>query len=534
MKVYEAIADALVSLGYRRAYTIPGTHIYHLNHALGDRIHQTVFRHEMGATFAADAYGRVTGTPGLAIVTAGPGILNGLSGLGQAYAEASPLLYITGEVARGERYGFHGVDDPLAVTYSSIPVAKRVYLVEDPGSIWSVMGEAHYTALTGRRGPVHVSIPYDVLQSEVGEGRLEQRETDGIARCVDVINEGLRDGVRGVLVIGMELYPELADRLLDLFETWPYIATVGQIGMARLRRDRYAGHIEKKFQIHPVAKEILREAEYILAVGIPPDSPEAEHISMLSKDARIDFLRPSEAGCSVERIGKGYHVEAPLSEAIDLLSPGESGLDHDVEKMMRERLEWARETVYSEKGPRIHQGVAAHMISQLEIDGYTVTCDTGGNEQWIREFIPPTRDVRYLYSGGFGSIGYSLPASIGAYDAEREVLAVTGDGSLMMSLGELKTIVEHGYRVKIAVFNDSTYGILEMLSRSDIGEEIEGGIGSVDFAKVAEALGMESMAVETYEDLEEGLEELMDSTGPFLLDIRCSPEEVPTLLRKSD
>ncbi len=534
MKVYEAVADALVSLGYRRAYTIPGTHIYHLNHALGDKVQQTVFRHEMGATFAADAYGRLTGTPGLAIVTAGPGILNGLSGLGQAYAEASPLLYITGEVARGERYGFHGVDDPLAVTYSSIPVAKRVYLVEDPGSIWSVMGEAHYTALSGRRGPVHVSIPYDVLQSEAGEGRLEQRETDGVARCVDVINEGLGDGVRGVLIIGMELYPELAVQLLDLFVDWPYIATVGQIGMGGLRRDRYAGHIEKKFQVHPVAERVLREAEYILAIGIPPDSPEAEQISILNGDARIDYLRPGESGCIVEKIGGGYHVLAPLREAVDLLSPGRNGLDLDIRGLMEKRLEWARETVYSEKSSRIHQGVAAHMISQLEIDGYTVTCDTGGNEQWIREFIPPIRDVRYLYSGSFGSIGYSLPASIGAYDARPEVLAVTGDGSLMMSLGELKTVVEHSYNVKIAVFNDSTYGILEMLSRSDIGEEIEGGIGSVDFAKVAEALGMEAMAVETYEDLEEGLEELIESRGPFLLDIRCSPEEVPILLRKND
>lgn len=533
MKVYEAIAEALVGLGYRRAYTIPGTHIYHLNHALGDRISQTVFRHEMGATFAADAYGRMTGEPGLAIVTAGPGILNGLSGLGQAYAEASPLLYITGEVRRGERYGFHGVDDPLAVTYSSIPVSKRVYLLENPSSVWEVVGEAHYTSVTGRRGPVHISIPYDVLLSEAGEGGLQHRESSGVARCIDLVNEGVGDGVKGVLVIGMELYPELAGRLLDLFSGWPYISTVGQIGMGGLRRDRYAGHIEKKFQVHPVARRLLEEAEYILAVGIPPDSPEAEHISMLSGDARIDYLRPSQSICSVEKVGRGYHVEAPLEEALSLLSPGRNGIDLDIQGMMEERLRWAVETVYKEKGPRIHQGVAAHMISELGIDGYVVTCDTGGNEQWIREFIPPKRDVRYLYSGGFGSIGYSLPASIGAYDAVDKVLAVTGDGSLMMSLGELKTVIEHGYRVKIVVFNDSTYGILEMLSRSDIGEEIRGDIGSVDFAGIAEAIGMESMRVESYGELEDGLRQLIRSGGPFLLDIRCSPEEVPTLLRSS-
>ncbi len=533
MKVYEAVAKSLEELGFKYAYTIPGTHIYHLNHSLG--IIQRVFRHEMGVTFAADAYGRIAGKPGLAIVTAGPGILNGLSGLGQAYAEASPLLYITGETRRDEWYGFHGVDKPLAITYSSSPVSKAVYILgrENPSA---TVRNGYYEALRGRRGPVHISIPYDVLLSdavETGEGEEASEEVD-TSFIQKILVDRFSSG-KNLLLIGPEAYSEVAGAILETLDDWIYIASIAQVGMGGHYIERYAGHIEKTFQIHPTAEKAVEEAEKILAIGLPENSPETALIRKVNPHIEIDVVRPSTVAY-IMRHGAGYTYYLPLESLPKIIGELETSLSLDVEELNRRRVSKAYEAIKNEMDGPIHQGYIAYTLSQLDIDGYIITCDTGGNEQWIREFIPVSRRVRYLYSGGFGSIGYSLPASIGAYDAGeayRGVLAIAGDGSLMMSLGELKTLVENKMPVKVIVFNDSRYGILEMLSRSDIGERIDGSIGYVDFSRIAEAMGMEAIKITEAEEVENGLRDALRSSGPILVDIVSSGEEVPTLLRNN-
>jgi len=532
MKVYEVVADTLSEAGFKYAYTIPGTHIYHLNHSLN--LVQRDFRHEMGVSFAADAYARVNGEPGLAIVTAGPGMLNGLSGLGQAYAEASPMLYISGETSRDEFHAFHGVDKPLAISSSSDPVVKNRYIL-DTSSPDRRVRDAVREALEGRRGPIHISIPYDVLTSDVsstdGAGEIEGYVYGDLLERH--ITERFSRG-RNLLLIGPELYVEYAEEILDILGDWIYISTAAQIGLGGVRHDRYAGHIEKSFQIHPTAAYVVSNSDKILALGLPENSPEIELLHKHNPSLEIDVYRPSMRE-EIYRYRYGYVYRAPIEELLNALSQIDTDLDVDVVSKHVERLTLVEDIISRERGRLIHQGDIAATLSRLDIDNYIVTCDTGGNEQWIREFLPYRRNVRYLYSGGFGSIGYSLPAGIGAYDAGksyRGVLTVAGDGSLLMSLGELNTVAKHNIPIKIIVFNDSRYGILEMLSQDDIGEKIDGGLGHVDFSKIAGAVGLDAIQVDRGEELEGALRDLLRSRGPILLDIVSSGEEVPTLLRR--
>jgi len=287
-----------------------------------------------------------------------------------------------------------------------------------------------------------------------------------------------------------------------------------------------------------------------LMMGIDYRSPEVDLLRRINPSIEVDSIQyswiyrvddiwgiPSE-DWSIKKHRHGYAFRGDILKFLEVLSTIDTrNVEVDAHSLRSRRYVEAYETISKEESKYVHQGRLAYLISKIDIDGYVVTCDTGGNEQWIREFLAPHREVRYLYSGGFGAIGYSLPASIGAYMAVLEtgykgVLSIVGDGSLMMSIQELKTIVEYNMDIKIIVFNDSTYGILEMLSIRDIGSRIDGRIGSVNFSKIAEGVGMDTIRVDREEDIEDILENLLKSRGPILVDVLSSPDEVPTLLRR--
>ncbi len=555
MKVYEVLADAIEEVGFNHTYTIPGTHIYHLNHSLTQRkIKNIVFRHEMGTTIAADAYGRLTGKPGLAIDTAGPGILNGLTGLGQAFAEASPLIYITGETRMDEYFGFHGVDLPLSTAKSSIPISKATYIPRTTDNISQTFRRIYNLSISGRRGPVHLALPYDILQGnvdiDVEPVDTEYPSYEEIPIEISSLIETRYKNKRVIYILGPEIYPEDRGELETFLEDRPFLTTTSMTGYIPQDLDGYLGFIEKDFQVYPPAKDIIKQVDIALLIGLDHRSPEVNQLKRINPSIQVDTIQRSwiyrvddiwgdiHEDWTVKKHINGYAFRGDILKFIRLLSTIDTqDIDVDGPKLREARLKLVLETISKEDSRYVHQGRLAHTISLTDIDGYIITCDTGGNEQWIREFIAPHKRVRYLYSGGFGAIGYSLPASIGAYMGMKEVgyegvLSIVGDGSLMMSIQELKTMVEYNINVKIIVFNDSTYGILEMLSVRDIGSRIDGRIGVVNFSKIAEGMGMESLRIDREEDIETAIQDMLKSRGPFLIDVVSSPEEIPTLLRR--
>ena len=555
MKVYDVLADKIEELGFNHVYTIPGTHIYHLNHSLTQKkIKNIVFRHEMGTTIAADAYGRLTGKPGLAIDTAGPGILNGLTGLGQAFAEASPLIYITGETRVEEYFGFHGVDLPLITAESSKPVSKATHILKTTKNVLSTFERIYTLSLTGRRGPVHIAIPYNILQSDADiDGETGDMESFSYGETPNEIQSLIEKRYRGkkvIYIIGPEVYPEDKTRLENFLRGKPFLTTTSMTGYLSQSLDGYLGFIEKNFQVYPPAKEVIKQADIAVLIGLDYRSPELNLLKRINPSIQIDTIQRSwiyrlddiwralHEEWTVKKHRDGYAFRGDIPNFLEYLSTIETHeIKVDCSRLRKLRLKHALEIISKEDSRYIHQGRLAYTISSMDIDGYVITCDTGGNEQWIREFIAPHKEVRYLYSGGFGAIGYSLPASIGAYTGLKEagyrgVISIVGDGSLMMSIQELKTIVEYNMDVKIIVFNDSTYGILEMLSIRDIGSRLDGRIGAVNFSMIAEGVGMESIRIDREDDIEPAIKDMLKSRGPMLIDMVSSPEEIPTLLRR--
>ena len=178
-------------------------------------------------------------------------------------------------------------------------------------------------------------------------------------------------------------------------------------------------------------------------------------------------------------------------------------------------------------------GYALYIIRDYLKPGSVVTTDVGGNESWARDIIGINVDVRYLYASGFGSLGYSFPAALGAKIANpgKDVVSIAGDGSLLMSLMELGTMAFYNIPVKLFVFNDSSYGILGYLSRRELDREIETYIGAVDFSKIAEGIGVDGVRVEEPGELDSVVKDALSSSKPIVVDIVTSKIDVPPLWR---
>ncbi len=559
MFIGEVIARSLKDLNVDVVFGIPGTHIYHIFAALEEYtdIKTIVTRHEMNSVFMADVYGRLKGIPGVAIVTAGPGLTNALTGIGQAYSESSPVLVISGDVPRGMFYDFHGVDMPNVLHQMAIHMSKSSYLVRDSDEVEWVVKNGYHLANSGRKGPVHISIPRDVFNEKVLYKNIEvQAKPDvDIEKAVKISSDMLKGKV--ICILGPEAgYPEYKENIIRFCEghQLPFISGTSVIGFLPQDHELFAGFFEKRFVIHPLSEKLVAEADTIVFIGIRPESVDASAIiSRASNASNTLFILPSVNSkgmigfeedfidIQIFRIGnkKCIGFYGPINRFLELLSEygGEStSFNIDFKNEIESRYNAiVEELKHDADASPMNQGVAINIISNYIPKDTNLVVDVGANEVWARDLIAPVRRVRYLYAGAFGSLGFSFGAVAGSKLAKPDRIAVSlsGDGSILMSLMELQTIEFYNIPVKIFVINDGSYGILEHLSLRDLPKRISGDIGTVDFAKTAEAFGIEAIRVSRYEELEDVVREIFRvENKPILVDVVTRKEDVPPIIRR--
>ncbi len=559
MSIGEIVAESLYELNVDTVFGIPGTHIYHIFAALEDYadIKTIVTRHEMNSVFMADAYGRLRGSPGVAIVTAGPGFTNALTGVGQAYSESSPVLVISGDVPRGSFYDFHGVDMPNVLHQMSIHMAKASHIVMDSEDVEWAVKHGYRLANSGRKGPVHISIPRDIFYEEAGYKAINVDYT--IESRFDENLLFSRDLLRGRLlcVLGSEAgYPEYREVIMRFCEAFkmPFISGTGVLGFLPQDSELFGGFFEKKFVIHPLSETLVKEADTIIFLGIRPESVDANAlINRAEKASRFLFILPSvnskgmlgfeEDFIDIQvfniRGRNSIGLYGPLNLILEWIIEygGESkSYDIDLRSEIMKRYNEISDELEKDFGVSpMNQGVAINIISRHIPEETNLVVDVGANEVWARDLIGPVRRVRYLYAGAFGSLGFSFGAVAGSKLAEPEKpsVSLSGDGSILMSVMELQTIKFYDIPVKIFVINDGSYGILEHLSLRDLPKKISGDIGSVDFAKTAEAFGIDSVRVSTANELEDVVKEVFKDDGkPFLVDVVTRKEDIPPIIRK--
>jgi len=490
-------------------------------------------RHEQGAAHAADGYARATEKVGVCFATSGPGATNLVTGIANAYLDSSPMVAITGQVARP----FIGKDafQEVDITGITLPITKHNYLVLDAGSLARTVKEAFYLARTGRPGPVLIDVPKDVFEEKAefhypnklnlpGYKPTLQGHPTQIKKAAKLINEARQPTIiagRGVIL--SKAYTELK----QLAETaqMPVVTTLLGIGGFPESHILSFGMLGMHGMAY--ANMAVNAADVIIAIGMRFDDRATARVSGFAPHARIIHIDIDPA-----EIGKNVRVDIPivgdvktvLKELNKLITPTEH-ID------WFEQLDnWRKEhpsTVIRDSQEILPQ-LVVRQIYEVTKGEATIVTGVGQNQMWSAQHYWYDRPNSLISSGGLGTMGFGLPASIGAKIGrpDNAVWCIDGDGSFQMTIQELATIAQEKAAVKIAILNNGYLGMVRQwqelfYERRYVATPLSGP----DYVKIAEAYGIPGLRVKHKEEVVPAIEQAMTVPGPFLIDFMVEPEE---------
>lgn len=537
----QALVEALRAEGVDRLYCLPGSHVLEVYDALADcpAIRLVTCKLESSISLMADIHGRLTGEPGVCLVTAGPGAANSLPGVAQAYASASPLVHISGAVPLdGAREAFHGVDDPDFTLRMFRDVTKWSVRVSQIDAIPEIVARAFQAARSGRPGPVHIEIP---RETNTGRHLISARPApvppyrrlpararapapDDVARVADRLARVRRPVIaagKGVLrARATEELAALAERLAA-----PVIFPQDAIGVIRDDHPWAAGFFAL-WSLSPFFLDLLQGADLLLSVGLRAETATSRLLAGHAPPQHI-FVDFGEDGAP--------HPSASLTLSGDpqsflralLAAPG-VGPRADPERraaLAAMRLAYRagmQDTVERFRGARpIHPGVAAHGLAAAVNEDALVISDVGNCAVWLRNLLPVRHPHAHLQSGMWNAMGLALPSAIAAklLFPRRQVVAVAGDGALLMSLGEFGTALELGTPFTLLVLNDGAYGMIQKLQVQAYGRTLGCEFRSPDFAALAREFGGVGLRVEDPADLAPALRKALEAGVPSVVDV---------------
>ena len=532
----QMVCEGLLREGVDVMFGLPGGAILPFYQTLPSypQLRHILVRHEQNAGHAADGYARASGKVGVAVATSGPGATNLVTPLATAMMDSVPLVAITGQVPRAAigRDAFQETD----ITGITMPITKHNYLVMRTADVPRVLKEAFHIARTGRPGPVLVDLPRDVL-SEVAEfdypdqvNLPSYRPTlDGhsqmVRRAARLIGEARRPLIlagHGVLISGA------AAELRELAEKAqiPVITTLLGIGGFSGRHVLSLGMPGMHGQAHN--NWAIDRADLVIGVGMRFDDRVTGRISAFAPGAKIIHIDIDPA-----EIGKNVGVTAPIvGDAKRVLH----ALANEVEPAARS--EWLREIdelrerrpsrVQMDSGKLLPQFVVRELCEATGGSAVIVT-GVGQHQMWAAQHYTFAEPNKWITSGGLGTMGFEVPAALGAAFAQpgKTVWSIAGDGGFQMTMSELATIREHNVPVKFAVLNNNSLGLVRQLQDLfyDGVRVASGYTGNPDFVKIAEAYGIWAARVTESAGVRAAIEDAMAVSGPALIDFRIEPSE---------
>jgi len=525
----ELVVDCLVEQGVTHVFGIPGAKIDAVFDALKDKGPELVLcRHEQNAAFMAAAVGRLTGKPGVCLVTSGPGASNLATGLLTANTEGDPVVALAGNVIRADR---------LKRTHQSLdnaalfqPITKYSVEVQETGNIPEAVTNAFRAASAGQAGAAFVSFPQDVVNeiTNVKNVRSVPAPKQGPApeEAVSAAIAKIQTAKLPVLLVGMKGgRPEAVKQIRKLLAKTklPFVETYQGAGtLSRELEDQYFGRIGL-FRNQP-GDLLLEQADVVLTIGYDPIEYDPKFWNV-NGDRAIIHLDEIQADID--------HAYQPELELLGDIAATVKQIEHDAvtfDMGSREQevlSELKQMLTDSEKAPSDHKSDRVHPLQIVQElrnaidDDVTVTCDIGSHAIWMSRYFRAYEPLKLLISNGMQTLGVALPWAIAAtlVNPGEKVVSVSGDGGFLFSAMELETAVRLKAPIVHLVWNDSTYDMVAFQQMKKYNRTSCVDFGNIDIVKYAESFGATGLRVESPEQLADVLQKGLNTEGPVIIDI---------------
>jgi acetolactate synthase-1/2/3 large subunit len=534
----EIVCESLLREGVEVVFGLPGGAVLPLYGALSGypRLRHILVRHEQAAAMAADGYARATGNVGVCVATSGPGATNLITGIAGAMMDSIPMVVITGQVPRAAigRDSFQETD----VTGITLPITKHNYLVMNAADVAPAIKEAFHIARTGRPGPVLVDIPKDVLLDERAEfiwpetvnlpGYNPPGEADPaqVAKAAALINQAERPVIlagHGILISqACEELSQLAEKAqipvvptllgISSFPTGHYL-NLGMAGMHGWAHSSLA----------------IDKADLLISLGMRFDDRITGRLKDFAPNAKIVHVDvdPSE-------IDKNVKASAPVIGDLkcvlqQLLPLVESNV----------HIDWLRyvDTLRTEHPPKLIRQTAGLLpqfvlreLSEVTQGQSIIVTGVGQHQMWAAQFCVFNQPNTLITSGGLGSMGYEVPAALGAKMGrpDKTVWSIAGDGGFQMTMCDLATAVENNIEVKFAIFNNGCLGMVHQWQDLFYEKDYFATVytGNPDFVKLAEAYGIPGIRVTEKNQVTGAIQQAMETPGPVVIDFIVDADEI--------
>ncbi len=532
MKGTKALVTMLEKKGVDTMFGYPGGSVIPIYDELYDSdIRHILVRHEQCAAHMADGYARASGRPGVCLATSGPGATNLITGVATAFADSIPMIALTGQVGVGSLGlgAFQEVD-----AYSVLmPITKHNFRVLDVNRLPHAITEAWSICQTGRPGPVHIDLPVDQMNSSIEPSLLDEEY------FIKPWSEDLSDLEQAVLWIKQAKSPLIlvgggainaSDEVMALAKRLnaPVDVTLMGMGVVPSSYELNMGPLGMHGRM--AAMTMMNDADLVISVGSRfSDRTYGKKCRMQDPDGRVIHIDVD----SVE-FGKHGHQCANLkcdaAKAIRIILErlGTTGTTADWTEKARLARSRCCCAPFIEGSPIAPQSVM-HELNRFIDDDTIVTTDVGQNQMWAMHFLDIEHPRQLLSSGTFGTMGYGLPAAIGAKAAkpDKNVIAVTGDGGFQMVMQEVTTSLAEDLPVTIVLLNNGTLGMVRQWQKLFWNERYSATTLKCDpdFVKMAEAFGAEGIRVEKTEEIHDALKQARDCGRTCIVEIMCNPDE---------